>query len=918
MPRRFRGPPRWAEVLFIVVKLSLRKNDVSLVIGGAIGLSLTQAPWEPLAWFGTALVLFCSLSAGPTLQRIGLPGWALRFAPPALVCCVALWLMRDLVFDGVPLSRDHPVHFYKTWILAHDLIPTGRLWGWTDRWYAGLPVNELYPLLPYLWSSGAHFLSFGLIDLEHSYGLGQAGLWTLLALVTYAWGNRLGGPLAGVAAAIFVLFDPGACRGGGREGGWTYLFQFGVWPQAFAVTLALAGGLAASKVVNGGGRRWIAAAAALGAVSLLAHPMGAIPLFGIYLALWFGSILEQGESEHRSSSWRVFISLFVAVLLAAFWYALFIGNRSYVRASASTWRDLDDLGRSLLRGELFLEGWAIPAVLALCGAYVLARRRKAVDIAILGLTLISVTLASPHLWGTLFGGNLPGLFGSIQYDRFVIHAKPLFFAMSGVGLATFLGAAASTTSDHHLQTWRRHVVVALICLFLAPLALWAARGATTFMPEVGQIPTIADLPEGEDLTRLGRWLKQRNDESEGALRVALRHEPGNQRVMEELFVVAANAGVSIHHLSGTPADPFTFRSYDSSPEELRALCVRFVVGWGNQDRDDLREVERFGPWAVQEVIEPGTSRVTLRGPGQARTLTFEDELVRVELEGVADDSFLIVHRSPHRRWRATLDGEPIELHPQRRGSRAVFMRTSRLRDGLLELRYSSTVGDVIGGGLTLLGLLLLALLLAPSRWLPTPLERLAEPRRYRPLDRRVQVVLTVMAVALVLLGASLFALKIQRVGPRNLVDEVSAAEFEATITPPCRTIGICRVSEVPPVVVLRPRRGQVGPCIRLTAPTMGRYKLIFPPGRAGEEVRGSWYWTSGPRNTIEIRPSPLSSTAPQVVLGIGGIEHSLPRGRRGQWRDFSHDVPEGPQELSLELISDSAGRVDACFRVEVR
>ena len=42
----------------------------------------------------------------------------------------------------------------------------------------------------------------GLVDLERSYALGQVALWLLLALSAYLWGRRLGGPVAGVAAAM--------------------------------------------------------------------------------------------------------------------------------------------------------------------------------------------------------------------------------------------------------------------------------------------------------------------------------------------------------------------------------------------------------------------------------------------------------------------------------------------------------------------------------------------------------------------------------------------------------------------------------------------------------------------------------------------------------------------------------------------
>jgi len=907
------------------VKLGLRKGDGALLVGVLAGIALTRAAWEPAAWVGAALVVFCCATSGHVWRRLAALDGVTRVLPPVLVCLLVVWVMRDLVWGGVPLSRDHPVHFYKTWMLVHDLLPSGRLWGWTDRWYAGLPLNEVYPVLPYLWSAGAHILTFGLVDLETSYGLGQLALWMLLCLVSYAWGSRLGGPIAGIAAALFVLLDPGACRGGGREGGWVYLFQFGVWPQALAVTLALASGLAALRVVRGGSRRWVAAASVLGCGALLAHPMGLVPLVGIHLATWVGVRLEAGDGVDSPRIWRLVGSLVLAAALSACWTVVFLANQAYVRASASTWRDLDDLGRSLLRGELFLDGWAVPGVLGLVGAVVLARRRRAEDIAVLGLVLASVTLASPHIWATLLGDPLPGVLASVQYDRLVIHAKPLFFVMAGVGVSAIARQIwgphpGPLPGGEGGSSWRRHVAVGLLCLFLGPLALWAGRGGLAVLPEVGQIPTVERMPEARDLDRLSSWLAARAADHRGTpLRVALRHGPGERRVLEELFLVAARAGVSIHHLSGTPADPFTYRSYDDSPSELRALGVRYLVSRGPFERSDLRRVETFGPWDVMEVAGPAEARVTLEGPGRIGIARFEDELVRVVLHGVSEESALVIHRSPHRRWRAAIDGEPAAIDALPRGSGATFMRVTGLHDGTLELRYTRLPADVLGLVVSLLAFLVVVALAPPVRLTPAPLERLfqriAEVRPGRRAQLAVEVAAGVVAIAGI--AAVLWGAPHERPG-RSLIDELERARFTAEPAPPCRTEGICRVAEVPPVRVLRARVGRVAPCLRITAPTAGRFRLVFPAGPAGRSIRGSWYWTGGPRAELEVRPTPLHVAAPSVSVRVGSREDVLAPGRAGQWRDVSLAGPTASDEVELDLRSASPGRVDACFRLEVQ
>ena len=86
----------------------------------------------------------------PDLVRAIPPTARRRFAaaaPTLLVVATGTVLLWDLVLGRPPVSRDHAIHYFQTSILVDELLPSGRLWGWTDRLNDGYPFGESYPVL---------------------------------------------------------------------------------------------------------------------------------------------------------------------------------------------------------------------------------------------------------------------------------------------------------------------------------------------------------------------------------------------------------------------------------------------------------------------------------------------------------------------------------------------------------------------------------------------------------------------------------------------------------------------------------------------------------------------------------------------------------------------------------------------------
>lgn len=880
---------------------------------------------EPLSWIATGIALFAALNLIPRLRLSLLPLWLRRPLPTLIICASVIWTMRDLLWGDIPLSRDHPIHFYKTWVLVNDLLPSWQLSGWSDRWYGGLPMNEGYPVFPYLWSAALHILSAGLVSLETSYALGQVALWTLLCLGAFRWARLLGGSKAGLAAGIFVLLDAGAHQGGGREGGWTYIFQFGVWPQALGVALALHASLAARSALLDARPRDRGLTALLVGATLLAHPLAAVPLLSLIAALWLAHQLGPNERnlEHRG----LVFALTLGMLIAAFWYGHFIESAltGLFASSGSTWRDLDDISTAAMRGNLFLDGWAIPMVLGLLGAAWLSRRRRPDDLTLLFVLAGGLLIASPHFWGALYGSNQLGLLASVQLDRLVIHVKTLFFVLAGVGLARALESQKNekraTDDRSRSESLRRQLALALLCLLAGPFLLWSLRQASPHLfAEVGQIPTLRSLGEEDDARELERWLRQQREQAgDGPFRVAIQHDRGRPRVLEELFLVAARAGVSVHHLSSTPADTFRWRSHSARSADLQALSVRWIISRRPLENPSFTARQQIGPWHIYELHNAESREVTPEAIGAVQVVASSREGLLLDLDEVGPHSSLVIHRSPHPHWVATQAGRPLPLTTERRRGGPTFLRLDDLREGRLLLTYERPWIHTLLALVSLVAFLYALALTLPSRRLPA---FFAEMLRYPPPSRgRGRASVPLLLAALIAISLALCAPYILRgEGPHDLVERLSSASFSASPSPPCRRLGICRVQTLPPIAVLRPRAGVVRPCTRITAPTAGSYRLRFADENLTGRLFGAWYWNGGPRDEWDLRPQPLPRPGPRVTVRFHGQTKQLSTAPEGRWQDFQldgrsdGDVPE----LELELESTAPWRIDAFFRLELR
>jgi hypothetical protein len=660
------------------------------------GLVVAVAFGGLLRWVGTAAVLATS----PVWWRAVAvqPWWQHRRPrlPLVLLLALGVLLLGPLLHGDPPASRDHGIHYFQVRLLVDELLPSGRLWGWSPSLNNGYAFGESYPVLGYLWMAAAHLLSFGAVSLRTSYAWGLASLWMLSAAVAWwlaalvtrelapaegATEAREDSPRrerspaeiagwAGLVAATLWLVDPGASR----QGGWNYLLYHGVWPQLLAATLWAASlGLTWQAFADPRPRRLALAVLALGG-SLWAHPFGLLTA-ATSAGAW-ALLLLLGRQRWRGP-WRAWAVVHVgAALLGAAWLTVFFGASDSMARAPVPWEPLADLGADLVHGRLLAGHWAYAAPLALVGGAVVLRRGGMFGWMVLGLVAGLLVLASEDAITVLRLDLLMSGFKNLQFPRYAIPLKPLWFALAGVGLGGLLAWARARRGepvplDLGAAAWARRGAVGLL---LAPLVATLVPQAERLVPR--PVAALDTLP-ADGL-----------DQAEADLLAALREEAAALPPERPLFVAVmrgemgggtypifavADAGGRLaldSHIPTINVDHVLRRR----PEAYASLGVTHVIHDlpVPEEEDELahalEEVGRYGPFTLERFSPrlPQAPRIAeLEGFGTVEVRVDEAERLELDVAGIEPGTMLALGRAPYHRWEVTLDGELLETQELR-------------------------------------------------------------------------------------------------------------------------------------------------------------------------------------------------------------------------------------------------------------
>jgi hypothetical protein len=772
--------------------------------------------------------------------------------PLLLVVGFALGVLWPAPAGHMPLSADHTVHLTRITMFAEQLAE-GRLRGWDTTWFFGTPVGELYPVLGDLVVVAIHALGLGALSWPQAYALGFTVVFATQGLAMLRVGRALGlGPVPGLVAALWLLADAGAYR----EGGFMYTVFYGVWPQALATALgwlAVAELCVACETDDPIVRRTRIATTALAtAAALLAHPMA---MLGVALgaALVVLGVGLRSRAALRRTVPVTALATGLGVATAAWWLGPMLEHRAWMASYGWMWEPLDRMVAQALEGH-----WAqaMPTAVGMVvslGLLLLLVLGSPTARTLAGLALVQWLLASRDvLWGLRLD-HLGEGFTHIQYQRFIIAAKPGLGLAAGAGLALLLRAAAAAWRGQLPRwgaRWGRRAAAGLVGVVLGLMGLMIA-GQRQVMREhhVGEIQRerLPGEPAFDDeYAQLLAWLRDQPREQAGVPWRATVLAGRNQHWFMD---APALTGVRLYKQGFTPGDNFVHKPEAGSDALLDRLRVRYVIAADRRGARGADEVARFGRIRVLERRDWARPIAWLEGPGTLEVLEDDADhgVVRARVSGSGPDTRVVFGVAGFPRWALAQDGTPVEWHEvpavgrgpsvtqaerragARRGGKAhgddgtePMLIAAVVGDGELALRYHARrTPDVLAGLLSLLALAGCGVLLwRPRRW-TRPTARLdALLRRMAPLGHPYVVA---GAVLLVVVGA---AVKERRASEEERARAVGWADEGLARLGPHARAGLLKADMlIRPAVLVDPRRKQPA-------------RLVFPGVTLGDTLTG--------------------------------------------------------------------------------
>lgn len=652
----------------------------ALPLGAGLSVLLLALGGPILRFVGAGLTVFLLPAVlAPLRERLPrIPERHRHHLPGAALVLLWLVLLGELLLGHPPASRDHAIHYFQTHLLVDELIPRGHLSGWSHHYNNGYPLGESYPWFGYAWMGALHLGTGRLVSLRTSYAFGIAALWAVstwgvwrlsLRILERDEPNVAARWAAAVAAALWLI-DPGASR----EGGWNYLMFHGVWPQQLSTGLWVASLSLTWDAMRRPKIRTMGLAALCIGGSILAHPFGMLTT-AVSAIVWpFVWLLvpPAGEDGARPRWWIAYGAVHaVGSTIAVSFVRGFLGAADTMDRSPVFGEPLGDLSAELLAGELFRDHRTLAGALVLFGLVVVVRARRSkprpaqpanVPLAWAAAAMLVVLLvaASQEALSVFRLDLLVSGFKNLQFPRYAIAQKPLAAALAGVGVFALVKLA---TRDKEASPQRHALGMPRLaaCLLLAPLALSVVSESSRLVrAPVGRLHTLESSHHRQTDEALAALLEQEVGEDDSVL--FLRGKLGGGT-----FVLMALADAKIPVLidSHVAAINYGIQLRSVAPGTLRGLGVDYVVYYDPTDlalaqhEPDLKRVLEpvgaAGPYRLARLPEPRDD-VPFRG---ASAVSWGPE--RIELEVDRDAGRLEIPLAPYPRWKATLDGAPLEL-----------------------------------------------------------------------------------------------------------------------------------------------------------------------------------------------------------------------------------------------------------------
>jgi hypothetical protein len=629
---------------------------------------------------------------------------------PLIITLLVIVYYRRLLLGDFPVSHDHPAHLFNGWLTSDVLLPSGRLRGWTDMWFAGYPANELYGPGGNLWITAVRMLTFGQLDYGTTYGLSIFALFLVIPLSVYALGRAFVGKMAGLIAALMIIVT----RGGWYDLGWFWILEMGVWPFALGAALTFFALVLLRKTLREGGAGHIALTSMAVSAAVLGHPMSILLLVVCAPILLVHHLVESGKKDASRVLLRLLGVAALTLLLCAVWLVPFIAKSAYTQKLGEVWMRLDEALPALIRLDLFGPEWRFCFVAAIIGTFIAIIRRNVWVLFFATTGVVMTLLASSTLLYELRLFDVASPFASIQYPRFIGVVRVFMYLLAGYTIQELVRAGKGLRQrlrecTSRIQRAKSIAFLLLPVLLITPFIpgsvgyFWANHRAQT-----SGIQTQHDLLWWDDFRSAADYLKDELRDEPWS-RVAAIGDPYDH-VFSTLPVYT---GAPVYTGGFVPAH--TYRFFFEGKRDantLRAVGVRYVLAhtsWGRK-RSDLAHRKTFGVLSVYELKKANPRRASPIGTCSVLETRATNKRLQFLVSDVRGACRLRIHRSDYPNWQADLDGTPLEIervgiHPG--SSYDAFMSVDVPADGTLTLRWVDQPSDRVGWWLGGMGLLML-------------------------------------------------------------------------------------------------------------------------------------------------------------------------------------------------------------------
>ncbi len=757
--------------------------------------------------------------------------------PLALVALAAAQLWPGLSAGlSPPITWDHGAHLGKAMQTVEELWPLIR--GWTDRVELGVPLNAVYTpngtLWLLLWRAVTPWLEW-----PQTYALAILAFRSLVGLAVYRLARVAGASRAGAfLGGVIALADPGDHS----EGGWFYDVLYGVWPMSLAMCAFFAGLADLWRWLDTQKRAPLVRATLLLGVALFSHQMVLLGALTVVPMLVLSRWLDGGDRAGPELA-RAIGVVAVGALVASWWLLPMLAGTEWLGDHGQLYVLARELGERAASGSPLPRMGVFEGVLftlaILFGLFSRGPRRFLA----LGAAAMMLVATSSWLYSTDAIGVVPAL-GRIMSPRFAMLAKPLGFALVGLGLGELCTAAWRRVAPR-LLTLRGLVGVGLAILVIAP-TLGGVLPKVRELVVTREVTYTATRPGWSDYLEYARWMRSEPDDP--FFRVAY-YDPSSHIFQS----AAAYTGKPAHKLGQLIAEAFRNVTDSAAPDALRDMNVRYVVSWGPPPpelRASIRRVRDFGPIEVAE-LTGWTSALAIERDG-GRELRVVARARNRLVVAPAGARSIVIRRAAGPGWRATVDGEAIDVHaePLATSPDLSVMRVEVPAGARrVELRYLSWLpSEILGWALTLLGLAIVLLFALGDRLPASARDRLASlraaltrldprpriPERARPVVVAVLVLLVLAPVAFRVLGAYRFTAHSEDA----VVDWVHAdGRVEPCMTPRDEGGHACAQATW---VAIGPEtsqiEGRLRSCTWAHPPHEGLLRATFPEAHLGREI----------------------------------------------------------------------------------